>query len=332
LEEEKKHYLAHIDRLEDENRNYQMNTQRWMDERQQWHHYAENLMREKEEIVRQHTLETAELRRKNAYLSETVERLEGAAMSAQPSSNGASTGFPDFEHLTMDSSPFDDFSFIDNPGMEMETKQENSIILHSKRESPPSTESADKSAASGLLLMLLLCGAWVASRNNSTSTAVIPRMPEDVRSASAVVLENIYKDAGLQTQAGSQSKLSDAVVVPNGVSRVSANSRTASSPLASLHHDLVTPSHQQQRDQIFSLSVDQYSHITSDECFDEQQDAGHPPRRRNLGDALAAMRAQKQGPAGEVYTRSLLLDKVPADVVRDFARMMEDSKRGEPLS
>jgi len=155
---------------------------------------------------------------------------------------------------------------------------------------------------------------------------------QDVRSASAVVLENIYKDAGLQTQAGSQSKLSDAVVVPNGVSRVSANSRTASSPLASLHHDLVTPSHQQQRDQIFSLSVDQYSHITSDDCFDEQQDTGHPPRRRNLGDALAAMRAQKQGPAGEVYTRSLLLDKVPADVVRDFARMMEDSKRGEPLS
>ena len=300
-----------------------------MEDLQQWRHYTESLMREKEEMVRQHTLETAELRRKNTYLSDVVERLEGAAMSAQTSSNGASTGFPDFEPLTMDSSPFDDFSFIDNPGLEMEPKQENSVALQSKRESPATAESVDKSAASGLLLMLLLCGAWVASRNNSSSTAVIPRMPDDVREASAVVLDNIYKDAGLQSQIGSQSKLTKAIVPQNGVTRTSGSSRTTSSPLASLHHDLITPSHQQQREQIFSLSADQYNHITSDDALDEQQDFNRAPKRRSLGDALAAMRAQKQGSASDVYTRSLMLDRVPADVVREFARMMEESKKGE---
>ena len=332
MEEEKKHYLSVIDRLEDENRNHQLNVQRWMEERQQWHHYTEGLIREKEEIVRQHTLETAELRRKNTYLSEAIERLESAAMSAQPSSNGASTGFPDFEHLTMDSSPFDDFSFIENPVGEMDAKHENSVALQPKRENTSPTDGSNNSAASGLLLMLLLCGAWVASRNNNASAAVIPRMPDDVRVASAVVLENIYKDAGLQPQMNSQQEVINAAATRKEMSRASTNPLHTSSPLANLHHDLITPSDQQQRDQIFSLSVDQYNHITTEDCFEDHQDTNLPPGRRSLGDALAAMRAQKQGPAGEVYTRSLMLDKVPADVVRDFARMMEDSKRGERLS
>ncbi len=303
-----------------------------MHERQQWHQYSENLLREKEELLRQHTLETAELRRKNSYLMEEAHRLEGAAMSAQPSSTGVSAGFPEFEHLTMDGSPFDDFSFIDNPGLDMETKSESSIVMQPKRASPILTNAEDKSAASGLLLMLLLCGAWVASKSTSSTSAPIPRMSDDVRVASAVVLENIYKDAGLQPQVSALTNVEPAGMKQPGATRASVSSRTTSSPLAAMHHDLTTPSQQQQRDQIFSLSVDQYNHITSDDSYDEQLGPTQALRKRNLGDALAAMRAQKQGPAAEVYTRSLMLDKVPVDVVRDFARMMEDSKRAEPLN
>lgn len=303
-----------------------------MHERQQWHQYSENLVREKEELLRQHTLETADLRRKNNYLTEEAHRLEGAAMSAQPSSTGVSTSFPEFEHLTMNSSPFDDFSFLDNQGLDMETKPESSLVMQPKRESPTPTNTEDKSAASGLLLMLLLCGAWVASKDTSSTSAPIPRMPDDVRVASAVVLENIYKDAGLQPQVSVQSSIDIASIKQSGGPRASVSSWTNSSPLASLHHDLTTPSQQQQRDQIFSLSAEQYNHITSADCYDEHSGQSQAPRRRNLGETLAAMRAQKQGPAAEVYTRSLMLDKVPADVVRDFARMMEDSKRAEPLS
>lgn len=321
-----------IERLEDDNRNLLVNEQRWMHERQQWHQYSENLLREKEELLRQHTLETAELRRKNSYLMEEAHRLEGAAMSAQPSSTGVSAGFPEFEHLTMDGSPFDDFSFIDNPSLDMEAKSESSVVMQPNRESPTPTNTEDRSAASGLLLMLLLCGAWVASKGTSSTSAPIPRMPDDVRVASAVVLENIYKDAGLQPQVSTQPNVDSAGKKPPGASRASVGSRPNSSPLASMHHDLTTPSQQQQRDQVFSLSVDQYNHITSDDIYDEHPGPSQAPRKRNLGDTLAAMRAQKQGPAAEIYTRSLMLDKVPADVVRDFARMMEDSKRVEPLN
>lgn len=333
LEEEKKHFLAHIDQLEEDNRGLRMNEQRWMHERQQWHQYCENLVREKEELLRQHTLETAELRRKNNYLMEETHRLEGVAISAHPSSNGVPAGFPDFEHLTMNGGPFDDFSFVDNQRLDMDIKPESSLITQPKRESPTPTGTDDKSAASGLLLMLLLCGAWVASKSTSSTSAPIPRMPDDVRLASAVVLENIYKDAGLQTQQVSASaNVATTSMIQPAAAYASVNSRKNSSPLASLHHELVTPSQQQQRDQAFSLTVDQYNHITSDEFDDENPIPSHIPPRRNLGATLAALRTQKHGPAAEVYTRSLMLDKVPADVVKDFARMMEESKRAESLS
>lgn len=311
-----------------------MNEQRWLHERQQWHQYSENLVREKEDLLRQHTLETAELRRKNNYMMEENHRLEGAAMSAQPSSNGVPAGFPDFGHLTMNGSPFDDFSFIDSQRLDMDIKPDSSHITQLKRESPISTLATDdKSAASGLLLMLLLCGAWVASKSTSSTSAPIPRMPDDVRLASAVVLDNIYKDAGLHTQqVSAPTNLATSSVIEPGAAHASVNSRNNSSPLASLHHELTAPSQQQQRDQAFSLTVDQYNHITTDELGDETPSLSPTPPSRNLGATLAALQAQKHGPAAEVYTRSLMLDKVPADVVRDFARMMEETKRAEPLS
>ena len=312
-----------------------MNEQRWMQERQQWHQYTDDLVRQKEELVRQHTLETADLRRKNTFLTEEAQRLESVSMSTQPSSAGVSAGFPEFEHLTMDSSPFDDFSFIDNPIMAPETKQETSLMVQPKRESPTPTNSDDKSTAPGLLLMLLLCGAWVASKSTGSTPPAIPRMSDDVRVASSAILENIYKDAGIQPHSLQQVNTKKTAVVQSGSRQPPATNAFASSSLGSLHNDLTKPSEQQQREQIFSLSVDQYNHITCDDHFGEQQDA-KPSQRRNLGEALAAMRAEKKGPAAEVYTRSLMMNEVPADVVRDFARMMADANAarhgGESLS
>ena len=313
--------------------------QRWLHERQQWHQYSETLIKEKEELVRQHTLETVDLRRKNSYLAEEAQRLEGISMSTQPSSAGFSAGFPsEFEHLTMDSSPFDDFSFIDNSTTDTEPKPESSLMMIPKKEKS-STKDEDKTATSGLLLMLLLCGAWVASNNASRAPAAIPRMPEDVQVASAAVLENIYKDAGLEPISTRQFKTNNAAVPQVRASQNLAYPAVSCSPLASLHHDLTHPNDQQQRDQLFSLSAEQYNHITSDDFFDNHQEPSQPPRRRNLGDALAAMRMEKQGPAAEVYTRSLMWSEVPTNVVKDFARMVAEGsgdvvrhQNGEPLS
>lgn len=318
-----------IDRLEEDNQNMRLQEQRWLHERQQWHQFAEGLAREKEELVRQHTLETAELRKKNNCLVDEIQRLESLSISAQPSSAGISAGFPEFEHLTMDNSSFDDFTFIENPVMNTEPKDEASLVVLPKKETPPPMKSEDNSAASGLLLMLLLCGAWVASTTTS-ATAVIPRMPDDVRVASSAILKNIYKDAGLEP-----CHTTRPISNNQGVTQAGAfSSHPNSSPLAALHNDLTTPTQQQEREQLFSLSADQYNHMMSDDLFADGPELNAPSGRRNLGDLFAATRADKKGPTAEAYTRSLMRSEVPAAVVREFARMVAEGKRrnGEPLS
>ena len=318
-----------IDRLEEEMQTLRLRDQSWQVERQQWHQFAEGVAREKEEMVRQHTLETAELRKKNNCLIEEMQRLESMSMSAQPSSAGISAGFPEFEHLTMDNASFDDFAFIENPIMHTEPKHEALVVLP-KNESPPPAKSEDSSAAPGLLLMLLLCGAWVAS-NTSSATAVIPRMPDDVRVASSAILKNIYKDAGLEPYpitrpfSNSNSGMAQAGKFP---------SHPNPSPMAALHNDLTAPTQQQEREQLFSLSADQYNHMISDDLYADEPELNAPSGRRKLGDLFALTRAEKKGPATDFYTRSLMRSEVPANVVRDFARMVAEGRgrNGEALS
>ena len=295
--------------------------QRWLHERQQWHQYTESLVREKEELVRQHTLETAELRKKNNCLAEEVQRFESMSISTQPNSAGISAGFPEFENLTMDTGSFDDFTFIENPIMNTEPKNEASVVLLPKKETPPSIKSEDTSAASGLLLMLLLCGAWVAS-NTSSATAVIPRMPDDVRVASSAILKNIYKDAGLEPSHTTRPMSSNPVAAPAGIFPNHPNS----SPMATLHNDLTAPTQQQEREQLFSLTPDQYNHMMSDDLFADEPELNAPSGRRNLGELFAAARAEKKAPTAEYYTRSLMRSEVPANVVRDFARLVAEGK------
>ena len=294
-------------------------------------------------MVRCHTIETGELRKKNAYLIDQAQKLEAISMSAVPSSTGYSADFSDFDHLTMESSPWDNFSMVNDFNMEAEPRPETSLVVLSKKEKVP-VKDDDKAATSGLLLMLLLCGAWVASNTTQTAPAVIPRMPEEVRVASAAVLENIYRDAGLQPlQSPSTSNRSERD--QPAASRTSMKTTLSAaeiaslshSPLASLHHQLITPSEEQQREQAFSLTASQYNGITTGDFFDEPNASLHP-QRRNIAEALAAMRSNKEGSAADIYTRSLMWDEVPANVVRDFARMVTEcnpgftrQENGEPL-
>ena len=318
-----------IDRLEEDIQNMRLQEQRWLHERQQWHQYTDSLGREKEELVRQHTLETADLRKKNNCLAEEVRRLESMSISTQPSSAGISAGFPEFENLTMDTGSFDDFTFIENPIMNAESKNEASVVLLPKKETASPMKSEDISAPSGLLVMLLLCGAWVAS-NASPATAVIPRMPDDVRVASSAILKNIYKDAGLEPCHVTRPISNNPVVAPAGTFPNHPNS----SPMAVLHSDLTAPTQQQEREQLFSLTPDQYNHMMSDDLFADEPEVSAPSGRRNLGELFAAARTEKKGPATELYTRSLMRSEVPATVVRDFVRMVAEGRErnGESLS
>lgn len=312
-----------VQELEQEKESFQVT-------QQQFQNYIDQLMVDKEEMIRCHTLETGELRKKNAALTEQAQKLESISMSAVPSSTGYSTDFSEFDHLTMENSPWDNFTMVNDFSVEPDVKQENPLAVMPKKERTCSRDE-DKTATSGLLLMLLLCGAWVASSNTATSPASIPRMPEDVRVASAAVLDNIYKDAGLppvqplphQSPRAMRRVSQSTSIATLGATQYSSLSH---SPISTFHHHLVTPSERQQNEQAYTLPSNQYGGMT-DELFHEPEPPP-PPRRRNLGEALAAMRQGKQGSAAEVYTRSLMWDEIPTNVVRDFARMVAQSNSG----
>ena len=55
------------------------------------------------------------------------------------------------------------------------------------------------------------------------------------------------------------------------------------------------------------------------------------PQKRNLAETLAGLRQESlaKGNAAEVYTRSLLWDQIPMDVVRQFKDLIKANKNND---
>jgi hypothetical protein len=95
--------------------------------------------------------------------------------------------------------------------------------------------------------------------------------------------------------------------------------------LGELTDSLTQPTQEQSNEQVFSISAAQYNGVSSQDFLQ------NPPTerstcqgRKNLAEALANMRNNNKNSAAEVYTRSLLWDQIPSDVVRSFARMVSE--------
>jgi len=245
-------------------------------------------------------------------------------MSTVPSSTGFSADYSEIDSLTMDGA-WDNISFLNDFSVDPEVKVENSIVPAKKAENSLLSEP-EKPAAQGLLLMLLLFGAFVASKGSSPS---IPTMSEDVRAASATLLDDIFKDAGVPS-----SSVSEAVApLPSGNtwSTAPVNSMgghemvgVTSSTLGDLADNLAQPTEEQNHEQLFSLSAAQYNGLTPQDFLHHTPQRSTSQGRRNLGETLAAMRANSKKSAAEVYTRSLLWDQVPSEVVRNFAQLVSE--------
>ena len=317
----------------------------WAASQQQYQACIDSMMLEKEESVRQHTIETGELRQRNAYLMQQLQRYEGAAMSAAP---GVAAGFPtdftDFGGLPPPS--WDDFAAPPGPRFTLEAEPPRpdpaSGMLVPKREpatpaagsmtSPPTnSEGDDKGMASGILLVLLLCGAWVASRggNAASTTSASLAIPEDVRAASGAILDDLYRNSGVRLD-------ENMGLPPRSIDHGPEGAPSSFVPgtnvgMEMLHRQLTSPSQQQLREQAFTLTPAQYNHIAGDgedTLMSPPPTAAldRPSQGRNLGDAVAAAAASaiatgKDG-AAETYTRSLMRDRVSTQVLQDFARMV----------
>lgn len=306
-------------------------------ERQERDSMINHLRFEKEEMVRTHTIETGELRKKVSVLTNHVQSLENAAMSQangianqqQQYANGPHFG--EMETMTVDG-PWDNMGLFgaEFPMEHSEVKQEMHLGQGNKKQEVALPADADKpSTQGGLLFMLFLVGAFVLSSRQAS----IPTVSEDVRAGAATLLENVLKDAGVgQTAAGHLDAMAPQ---PSGTSWASAP--TASMPvmggggldgmtpsmLGDLSDSLIQPTQEQQNEQLFGLTAAQYDGVQSQD-FLQHAPAEKPTSqgRRNLAEALASMRSNSKA---EVYTRSLLWDQIPSDVVRNFAKMVAEN-------
>ncbi len=336
-------------------------------EKQSYDQYIESLNMEKEDMIRQHTIETAKLRKKIGVLTNHVRVLEGSAAAAVMPNGAAyaSAGacaaagmghFGDMEGLSMEATP-DTWDHL-FPGMVnadqqhhqhvADVKSDMQLAPYHKATANEAVESAlvstEKSATQGgLLFMLFLVGAFVLS---SRQTPSIPRVSEDVRVASAALLENVLKDAGVPQDTPGLDVTSTAAVASSSVNTnvPEASGAAWSQPagqsigiepsvLGQLSDQLMQPTEEQANEQLFSLTAAQYNGVVSYQqppTPDHSESSGPANQgRRNLAEALAAMRGNSKA---EVYTRSLLWDQIPSDVVRTFAKMVSEVNTASPAA
>jgi hypothetical protein len=332
LEDEKKQFTAVLTDMEQELTDLKLKMDQLLREKQGYIDYVETLTLERDEMIRSHTNETGELRKKVAVLTDHVQRLES---NAPASSNSFTGGYGDMEDLAMGGAwDNGNNSFLNDYAVEAEAKQETSLVPTKKPENA-FTADGDKNVSQqgGFLFMLFLVGAFVLS---SRSTPSIPRVSEDVRAASATLLDNVLKDAGISQSSNLQplapqpsgTWTDPSTSIPMGDMNVD---NVAPSMLADLGDSLTQPTQEQTNEQLFSLSAAQYNGVQSQDFLHGNNQARFSSQgRRNLADAMTALRmTTKQSGAADVYTRSLLWDQIPNEVVRDFAKMVAECNNAQ---
>lgn len=323
----------------------------WLTTQQQFSQWVEGLRMEKDELIRVHTLETAELRKKNNILRETMEKMEQQfkSMGHQQSNAFATNGYGEFESLPMESSPWDELSLVNNISLEAEglsasvvdanTSNNNGhdnmaalvSVKNEKAEKIFNNQNNDYPFSWNAFYMCLLFGAFIASNSNSLSSpAALPQLSDEYRAESANVLKAVLASAPAdvtssaiqQAHAPIQSGLPATI---SGAEMAHLTGSAQASTLDELHNNLALPTKQQENEQVFALNPEQYNALTTFQEDDHNMDFGDKPSGpSNLQQALAAMRGNNDGRTSEVYSRSLMWDRVPEKVVRDFQRMVRD--------
>ena len=302
----------------------------WMGAQQQINQYIEGMHMEKDELIRVHTLETADLCKKNNVLKESIEKLERQAKPAAPISNE----FSEFENLTMDSTPWEDFNMVNGLPMESDTSPSMVMPIEKGPEKSAATTTTNDSPFSwNAFYMCLLFGAFIASNSATLPSRSIPRLSEEYRAESANVLKAVLSSSPTEvaqpSSASAVAPSAAAASLPATISGAEMAQMTAGNGnLDELHASLTMPTKEQEQEQVFSLNADQYNALTT---FDDSN-VDYKPQQQpsNLQQALTNMRnhaGQKVPPRGatsDIYSRSLMWDRVPEKVIRDFRRMVHE--------
>ncbi|KAK5360647.1 hypothetical protein LTR20_002589 [Exophiala xenobiotica] len=334
--------------------------EQWLRQRHQYEHFVEQLRYDRDEAIRTKTLDTAELRRMNNMLKDTVRDLERQQHAPTFSSNASdafSSDFTTFRALDLEDNWEDEFNLIDDDDLKMEEPDSPQ-----RQATPrPATSSTEQTASNNLLdvkvdagfswntfYMCLLAGAFIVSQTGShsgnvaTSAAVItstmPALAEDYRAEAGNVLNAVLASGpgashdvlpSRPAPALDHGNLQPNTLPPSEMMR--STQQTSGTSLDALHSTLTTPSRHQQASAAFSLSAASYNHIANaDGLFDDDDDDDEivevkPTRLQQL---FADMQAEKDGidkmtgMSSKARERSVLLDRVPEKVLRDFREMI----------
>ncbi|PNS18594.1 Transcriptional activator hacA [Sphaceloma murrayae] len=338
LEVKEQRYLKQINGLKNELAEMSLSNSRLENEYRVLHqkhaeacHVINAFNLEKEELIMKHTQETGNLRRKIQYLTEQIEdpNDQEYLMSTHTNFNEFTS---DMNALSVNNQPWMS-SVASNPGQfttEPDTRHpatQGDVKLVKREPEQP--------IASGVLFMILLCGAFVASKGNNKP--FVPSMPEEVRVASTTVLDNLLKDPRSDMLTAGMASTNMQHQHPPQISSPPQSHPHWPHHLQqqdsrhNLYRSLTMPTSHQEADHIFSLTPAEYNSLTSPESYTAYHPQPTVTPRRNLAETLANVRQESisKVPPAEVYTRSLLWDQIPADIVKQFKELVKESKANE---
>jgi hypothetical protein len=303
---------------------------------------VEDMMIEKERLIADHTLESGELRRKITVLKEQLE--SGPANPAQQ----APSEFAEFTNdLDMDGEWGSNFGWInDAPEEPAQTKprgpETTLVVGQGRKDAPEESRSTFAGLPFTLPLIFGLVGAFVASSGSSSALGQI-KLPDAYRAEATSIIQNVLSEpqpsagAALQASAGGdKAAAAPAPSVPAWVQSDGAallrgglrDLRAApSSALESLTAKLVTPSKQQEAEAAFSMTPAQYNSLTSSDFTRRDfaapsEDDDAPDARKSLSERLRNRASKASAGNADVYSRSLLWDRIPSEVVQEFRRIV----------
>jgi hypothetical protein len=329
--------------LQNAERNYGILMHQYQDSKRE----IEILQEEKRDMDLRHTEESATLRKRIQILNEQLDAGPAPIMSNQASSTGFNDFTGEMEALNMghqdwdtfdflndlNSNVTDDFTFDPKPDISCSPqldKRNSPANVANASEKKSADNSGDPPIASGLLFFLLLCGAFVASRPASSRPPYIPQVPDDVRAAAPALINNLLSDPS-STPTSQHPRGAGRAAVEPAPSGLSQTTRSRGR-LDQVHHRITSPTKEQEAAAAFSLTTQQYASISGMDYLTHNERPGSSSRhntptghRRSLAETLANMQDEHaRNNKADVYTRSLLWEQIPVDVLRQFREMARD--------
>ncbi|KKA27253.1 hypothetical protein TD95_003180 [Thielaviopsis punctulata] len=343
LEVEKKQFTSIISDMEEEMAMLRKEIERVSLENHRLQEYAQVQTMEKENLIREHTLATGDLRKQANVLRDRVHCLETENLDLR---SGRGTGFngldgcysPDTPHQTPSppttgwdasaGSGFLDSGFGGN-AKHVKAEPASPHSMHAQKlvsmnqtglseDASVERSGVSENGQNSLLFMLFLVGAYVISTGSASAAApVLPAISEDMRATTVGLLQNIFKNAGVDTAA---SATTSTVATSSWAMPTSSNA----SMIGTLGDMLTLPTNEQTNEHTFGLSAVQYNDANIMVALDSTQQKASS--QRNLAGTLNILRGS--GNVADVCSRSLLREQIPADVVRNFARMVGHGASG----